>query len=181
MSCCIPMVFLLFCLHKVEDYRLILPDKIQFSGTPQNDSGCVQPKNAERGVNVTQETEGITAILDLSETSSIDSLSGRAPSSENSVVPPLILMSCLLSGAASGLSIRYFPVFFFKELDLKPTFVQQALQITVPLGQALVKYTLQHLARCCGASFVTLVLQWIFVGLLLTFIYSFSKACWYGS
>jgi len=83
-------------------------------------------------------------------------------------------VSCILSGAASGISIRYFPILFVKEMELKPAFVH-ALYMIAPLGQALVKFGSKYMARCSGASCMTVVLQWAFVGLLLAMVYAYKQ------
>jgi hypothetical protein len=170
---CLPMVFLLCCLHELDDEEG-LPEEIQVHDISQSDESCGSVDKVEHGGNVTEETEAITALLDSSARSELESQAGGACCSQNKTVPPLIIASYILSGVASGISIRYFPVFFVKEMGLNPTFVQ-ALYMIAPLGQALVKYSSQNMAGCCGASCVAVALQWAFVGILLAMTYSYQQ------
>ena len=168
----LPMVFLLCCLHEVDDEDE-LPEEVQFPDIPQSERDHEPHRKMEVAGDVTEETAAISATLDLSLLSSVESPPDTL-SSPHRIVPPLLLVSCILSGAASGISIRYFPIFFVKELELKPAFVH-ALYMIAPLGQALVKYCSKHMARCFGASCVTVALQWAFVGILLAMVYAYKQ------
>ena len=70
------------------------------------------------------------------------------------LAPILISIGDLTSGLASGMSIRYFPIFFVDRLNLSPVEVQ-VLYILAPLMQAslmkLGQYTSQTFGRCCIA------------------------------
>ena len=167
---CLPMVFLLCCLHEVEDES---PEEMQFHDSPQSEGGCGPQGKMDMAGDVTEETAAISATLELSQPSSVESPTGRL-SSPKTMVPPLLLVSCILSGAASGISIRYFPIFFVKEMELNAAFLQ-ALYVITPLGQALVKYSSKYMARCCGASCVTVALQWAFVGILLSMVLAYKQ------
>jgi hypothetical protein len=179
---CLPMVLLLCCLRDVSVDELDFPDEIRLDdillGTDDVDQTCKLDVGENIG-NVTEETAAITALLysmqDLEEDGSDEqSLTVCGCCRQSFVVPTLITIGSILSGIASGISIRYFPVFFVSELHLSPSFVQ-ALYIITPLGQATVKYAAQGLARACGASWVTVMLQWTFVAVFCSMLYSYQQ------
>jgi MFS family permease len=71
--------------------------------------------------------------------------------SKQRLAPVLISIGDLTAGLASGMSIRYFPIFFVDRLKLSPVQVQ-VLYILTPLMQAslmkLGQYTSQTFGRC---------------------------------
>lgn len=177
---CVPMILLLLCLREIED-DVQPPDEIHWNDMGlEIDDGCEHDcewNTIDNGVNVTEETEAITMLLDSSDDhleedeEASPTCCGCCP--RDNVVHVLISMGSVLSGIASGVSIRYFPIFFVKELNLTPIFIQ-VLYLITPLGQASVKCLSKALARLLGASCVTNILQWAFVTVLFTMLYCFE-------
>lgn len=184
---CLPMVLLLCCLRDVsmDDDEMDFPDEIHLDdiplGTDDIDGRIIYKSDVVvNSGNVTEETAAITALLD-SSTHDLEEEGTEEPSPtvcfccrQSFVVPIIITIGSILSGIASGISIRYFPVFFVSELHLSPRFVQ-VLYLIAPLGQATVKYAAQGMARVCGASWVTVILQWTFVAMLCSMLYCYQQ------
>lgn len=167
---CTPMVVLLCCLQEIDEEQELL-----FDDMPRTDSNANSKENAVNSVNITEETVVLTAVLEDSQTSSgIESLVVCGGYKQSTIVPLLVTVSSILSGIASGISIRYFPVFMIKEMELLPT---RALPLCImtPLGQALTKFIAKHSAKYTGASIVSAVLQSIFVCLLLLMLYCHTQ------
>ena len=68
----------------------------------------------------------------------------------------LIMMADLTSGVASGMSIRYFPIFFMENLHLSPVQLQ-ILYIVAPLLQACLMKSGQSFSRRFGRCQVTII------------------------
>ncbi len=177
---CLPMVLLLCCLRDVE-MQVELPGEIHMDDICLATDDCQQDCEVtmtENGGNITEETAAITAMLDSSDDFEREyenpSQTVCGCYSQSIVVPSLISIGSILSGIASGISIRYFPVFFVSLLHLSPTFVQMVYMMT-PLGQAVVKCFAKRIAGVLGASFVTLTLQWTFVAVLCTMLYCYQR------
>lgn len=171
---CIPMAFLICSLRD--------PGSID-SGPPMeisvDDSRIkVDPEslNVPEGADVS--TDENTALLNsLGETdrdSNEDTCLGCSCFRQTSIVPALIFASDVLSAVASGVSTRYFPVFFVGNLGLNPLQVQLLYTIT-PLGQAATKCISRHMARVFGASVVTVFFYWMFVLFLGAMVYLFQS------
>lgn len=75
------------------------------------------------------------------------------------LAPVLISIADLTSGLASGMSIRYFPIFFLDTLHLSPVEVQ-VLYILAPLLQAFFMKTGQHFSQRWGRCQVTILHKW---------------------
>jgi hypothetical protein len=86
------------------------------------------------------------------------------------LIPTLITFAEAVSGIASGMSIRYFPIFFVHQLHLSPIQVQSMYMIT-PLGQLAFTKLARYLASRFGAPCLVMVaFQWSFVCLLVSLI-----------
>jgi hypothetical protein len=79
---------------------------------------------------------------------------------KNRVAPVLISISDLSSGLASGMSIRYFPIFFLDRLHLSPVQVQ-ILYIVTPVLQACLMKSGQYISQQWGRCQVTILHRWI--------------------
>jgi hypothetical protein len=66
-------------------------------------------------------------------------------------VPYLLAASDTVYGLASGMTIKFFPVFWIQEVQLSPMAVQ-AMAAAVPFLLALSSYAMHPLALCVGAS-----------------------------
>lgn len=84
-------------------------------------------------------------------------------------IPILIASADLMSGLASGMSIRYFPIFFVQHLHLGPVMVQ-VLYVVAPLGQATLLYTAQKLSQTWGRCRVAVLFKWIGITLMCLMI-----------
>lgn len=91
----------------------------------------------------------------------------------NLAIPTLVTIADALSEIASGLSLRYFPIFFVEQLRLSPVQVQVLYMVTT-FGSAIFKKIARCLARRYGPSRVSAAFQWMFVALLV-FMVMFYK------
>jgi len=74
-------------------------------------------------------------------------------------VPIMIAMADLTAGLASGMSIRYFPIFFLDTLKLSPVQVQ-VLYIVAPLLQACLMKSGQFFSQRYGRCLITIIHKW---------------------
>ena len=180
---CLAMLLLLCCLREVniEEEQVDFPDEIHLRDMPL-DSDEVQKSSkldlsaaaGDNSGNVTEDTAAITALLDSSQDTEREDPTVCGCCLQSNAVPALISVANMLSGIASGISIRYFPVFFVNQLHLSPIFVQ-VLYLVTPLGQAIVNFISRRLARLCGASLITVLLQWTFVAVLGSMLFCYEK------
>ena len=89
------------------------------------------------------------------------------------VIPVLVTTADLLSGLGSGMSIRYFPIFFVDSLHLSPIAVQ-VLYVVAPMFQASFMTLGQHLSKRIGRCAVSVYLKWIGICLMFGMIASYS-------
>jgi MFS family permease len=92
----------------------------------------------------------------------------------NIAIPTLVTIADALSEIASGLSLRYFPIFFLDQLRLSPVQVQ-VLNMVTPFGSAILKKFARSLARRYGPSRVSASFQWIFVSLLVSMVMFYKQ------
>lgn len=85
------------------------------------------------------------------------------------LAPVLISISDLSSGLASGMSIRYFPIFFLDRLHLSPVQVQ-ILYIVAPVLQACLMKSGQYISQQWGRCQVTILHRWIGIACMFLMI-----------
>jgi MFS family permease len=88
---------------------------------------------------------------------------------KNRLAPVLISISDLSSGLASGMSIRYFPIFFLDRLRLSPVQVQ-ILYIVTPIIQACLMKSGQYVSQKMGRCQVTILHRWIGIACMFLMI-----------
>lgn len=93
---------------------------------------------------------------------------------KKTIVPILITIADIISGIASGMSIRYFPVFFVKQLGLSPASTLVLYMIT-PFGQGVFAFLARRLAKLFGPSCVAVVFHWAFVAFLASMLYCYLQ------
>lgn len=86
----------------------------------------------------------------------------------------LIAIADLISGLASGMSIRYFPIFFAENLHMKPVKVQILYALTPVIMASCMKLG-QSLSRRFGRCRVSVVFKWIGVSLMWTMVISYKR------
>jgi MFS family permease len=91
---------------------------------------------------------------------------------DSRIVPVYIAMADVASGLGSGMSIRYFPVFFLDSLHLNPVAVQ-VLYTLGPLGQASLMHVGQMLAKRLGRCKTAVAYKWTGVACMLAMIASY--------
>jgi MFS family permease len=99
---------------------------------------------------------------------------------EHRFIPVLIATADVLSGLGSGLSIRYFPIFFFEHVKLSPIIVQ-ILYIISPIGQAVLMHGGQVVvSRNVGRCKTSVALKWTGIACMLLMIgaYTFHFPTW---
>ena len=92
---------------------------------------------------------------------------------EKRIIPTMIAAADILSGLGSGMSIRYFPIFFVKNLNLSPVVVQ-ILYIASPIFQAILMHTGQKLSKRFGRCRVSALYKWIGIGFMVSMILSYT-------
>lgn len=85
------------------------------------------------------------------------------------VIPVFIATADLISGLGSGMSIRYFPLFFVDNLQLSPVIVQLLFMLG-PVTQAILMKITQSLALSYGRCRVTVVFKWVGVTLMASMV-----------
>ncbi len=90
-------------------------------------------------------------------------------SSSNRAVPSLIATADVISGLASGMSIRYIAIFLYDNLHLSPVAVQVVYLIT-PILQVFLRKKAQVLAKNYGRCRVTVALKWIGITLMIAMV-----------
>jgi len=88
------------------------------------------------------------------------------------MIPILIATADVISGLGSGMSVRYFPIFFVTNLKLSPVNVQ-VLYILASLSGICFKYYAQRASKSWGRCRVTVFFKWIALSLMLTMILSY--------
>mmetsp|Transcript_9203 Transcript_9203/g.14146 ORF Transcript_9203/g.14146 Transcript_9203/m.14146 type:complete len:538 (+) Transcript_9203:169-1782(+) len=91
---------------------------------------------------------------------------------EDWAIPFFIAAADVISGLGSGMSIRYFPIFFVTNLNLSPVYVQ-VLYILSSLGGIFFKYVAQRASKPWGRCRVTVFFKWISISLMVTMIVSY--------
>lgn len=91
---------------------------------------------------------------------------------EHRIVPILISAADILSGLGSGMSIRYFPIFFLDNLKLSPVLVQ-VLYIVAPLGQAILMHYGQLLSKVIGRCHMAVLYKFTGISFMLMMIASY--------
>ena len=87
--------------------------------------------------------------------------------------PILIALADLISGLASGMSIRYFPIFFVENLDMGPVLVQ-VLYVLSPVFLAGCMKLAQHLSTSFGRCRVSVAFKWIGVVLMWVLVAAYK-------
>ena len=85
------------------------------------------------------------------------------------VVASLIATADVISGLASGMSIRYIAIFLYDNLQLSPVAVQ-VVYIFNPILQIFLRNKAQLLAQTHGRCKVTIALKWIGISLMITMV-----------
>ena len=89
------------------------------------------------------------------------------------IVPILVATSDIISGLASGMSIRYFAIFLYDNLNLSPVAVQ-VIYIINPILQVGLRRQAQRLAGTYGRCRVTVCLKWIGILLMVSMVISYK-------
>ena len=93
--------------------------------------------------------------------------------SDRRFVSVAVAVSDTVAAFASGMSIRYFPIFFMKTLDLHPTQVQM-LYIIAPMGQIILAHYVQQASKVYGRCQVTVLCRFIGVIFMVAMILSYE-------
>jgi len=80
--------------------------------------------------------------------------------SQERILPAQIAGADVISGLASGMSIRYFPIFFVDHLKLNPVHVQ-CLYICSPLCMVFLMRAAQRLAQRFGRLHIVVLHKWV--------------------
>ena len=114
-----------------------------FSNAQLNDAHC---NNLPISTDIILDKKSLTEpLLDLSATSNDTNINNDDENysflesflSEQRCIPILIAIADVTAGFASGMSIRYFPIFFLENLDLSPVWLQ-SLFLCTTLFQGLI-------------------------------------------
>lgn len=79
---------------------------------------------------------------------------------KNRIIPSLIVCADIVSGLSSGVSIRYFSIFFMHNLHLSPVMVQVLFAIG-PVCQAALMKLAQNRSKTYGRCYITILHRWI--------------------
>ena len=176
LALCVPAILILCCLRDdrdIDETDIDLPIMISFQDSME--------EKCEPLVSDTQLACHTTDIENQDEsflTDSHDELedkSYRVCCYKGYLAKPvLITLADMLSGIASGISIRYFPIFLMDQLRLSPVQVHIICIVTV-LGQSILAKAARGLAKSCGLCRVSAFFQWIFVSLLVSMVVCYLR------
>lgn len=103
--------------------------------------------------------------------------SGEQPSvswlTESRKIALLIASADLMAGLSSGMSIRYFPIFFKDNLHLGPVMVQ-VLYIAAPMCQTCSMRLAQWFSTKYGRCHVSACFKWLGISLMFAMIFSYE-------
>jgi len=157
---CLPAMFILCFLN---DDNAVQHDELSEAFEPSTQSS----------------TGSDNSDLDFDDTTLDSGASDSSPSKycccclpEHRFIPVLIALADVLSGLGSGMSIRYFPIFFLDNLKLSPVIVQVLYTIS-PLGQAVLMHVGQVWSRSVGRCKMTVVFKWTGVTCMLVMVASY--------
>jgi MFS family permease len=85
-------------------------------------------------------------------------------------VPALVSFSDLISALASGMTIKFFSLFFFEVVGLGPVYVS-TISLLMPLGISLLALILQSMTQCFDRMHLTIVTRTADVALLVAMAY----------
>jgi MFS family permease len=91
---------------------------------------------------------------------------------KNRAIPILIASCDVISGLGSGMSIRFFPIFFVNNLKLSPVMVQ-VLYVVSPLLQATIMRKAQVIAKSYGRCHVAVAFKWVGLSFMLLMILAY--------
>jgi MFS family permease len=89
-------------------------------------------------------------------------------------IPVKIALADVTSGLASGMSIRYFPIFFCDNLRLTPVIVQ-VLYMASPLLQAALMKIAQRASKKYGRCKVAVLFKWTGISFMLLMVASYVR------
>lgn len=116
---------------------------------------------------------------EYSNSESIEGADGTATTpfccgfSEQRALPFLVASADVISAVGSGMTIRYFPIFFIDNLKLNPVSVQ-VLYIAVPLLNATFARIAQLLSKRFGRCHVAASFKWAGIGMLFLLIFAYN-------
>jgi MFS family permease len=130
--------------------------------------------NAERDDDNAESTH---PLLDTQQTEPSFFVYGCIP--QHRRIPVTIAAADLIAGLGSGMSIRYFPIFFLEKLKLGPEIVQ-LLYILAPLSRIPIMKVNQRLAKRVGRCRVAALFKWIgaFFMFLMISAYAYNWPVW---
>jgi MFS family permease len=179
---CFPVIFILCCLRDIKaGAEFDPPEEIHLQNPVHHGRpGLVHNESSDYGRSMSNEPEyffgadveeqGFDIDFDFDE----HSRRRTRCCEEHVIVPTLITFADILSGIASGMSIRYFPVFFIEQLGLSPVSTQ-ILYMIAPLGQAFFASLARRLAKSFGPSCVSVAFHWAFVIFLVSMLYCYLQ------
>lgn len=91
---------------------------------------------------------------------------------KNRAIPILIASCDIISGLGSGMSIRFFPIFFVDNLKLSPVMVQ-VMYVVSPLLQATIMRKAQVIAKSFGRCHVAVAFKWVGLAFMLLMILAY--------
>ena len=170
---------ILFCFREsstlgLESESLLIqdPDKL-FSNESEENS--ILGNQAPSEVVISDEIERDLADEDNSEDSSDDE---DVPATykccccniRSSYIPALVATSDMLSMLGSGITIRFFPLFFWRKVGLKPVEVN-AVYVAGPLGISVCSYLAQKASLRVGRPQVAFICRVMAAGILVGLIF----------
>ena len=91
---------------------------------------------------------------------------------KNRAIPILVACGDVTAGLASGMSIRYFSIFLYDNLQMSPVNVQ-ILYIIAPLVQATLMKIAQYIAKGVGRCRTAVIFKWIGITLMVSMVLSY--------
>lgn len=90
------------------------------------------------------------------------------------VIPTFIATADVLGGLGAGLSIRYFPIFFLENLQMRPESVQITF-ICSAITIAILSQLAQHVGKKIGRIQTTVIFKWMGILFLIAMVLSYQS------
>jgi hypothetical protein len=176
LALCVPAILILCCLHDDRDIDMAdsdLPIVISFQDSMEEKCAPLVADTQLACHTLDIENQDESFLTDSHE--ELEDKSFRVCCYQGYLAKPiLITLADMLSGIASGLSIRYFPIFLMDQLQLSPVQVHIICIVTV-LGQSILAKAARGLAKRYGLCRVSALFQWIFVSLLVSMVVCYVR------
>jgi hypothetical protein len=174
-SLCVPAAIMLFFFN---DDKALGDESEAVSVAPSRNSGAETPVSRQisgrgahgstiNGVDSDKASRALNEMLHSVQTSSeINDGKRRWNCVTSSKIPHVLVFSDLISGLASGMTIKFFPLFFARKVWLSPVAVQ-SIYIALPAFMIATSFVAQRVSKKIGRVITSIAMAYIGSGALI--------------